>query len=42
MSKQLTIEEQIKVIQAILFDNHNYPNRVVKDDKVPYIPLKQE
>jgi hypothetical protein len=42
MSKQLSIEEQIKVIQSILFDNDDYPNRVVKDDKAPYIPLKQE
>ena len=36
MSKQLTIEEQIKIIQRVLYNNHDYPNKVVTK------PIKQK
>ena len=39
---ELSIEEQVKVIQEILYDNYDYPNKVVKPDHVPYLPLKKE
>lgn len=42
MNEQLTIEEQTRLIQVILHDNHDYPNTVVKQKDVPYIPFKTE
>lgn len=39
---ELSIEEQVKLIQAILYDNHEYPEKVVKPDHVPFLIFKQE
>jgi hypothetical protein len=39
---QLSIEEQVAIIQKVLYGNDLYPKVIKKPDHVPYLPLKRE